>query len=151
MRVLKSTKFFFSEFRNFENRFWQSRSSWVEWATFYWCTKWGRSPKWPSKIHQSHMDIKKNFFSKFDILKFDSNRSDRVESNELFFIEYLGRESLQISSQTLWIPQVAFFFCFFSENFGDYSLGDTPLPISNREVKTQNADGTACAGAWESR
>ena len=36
-------------------------------------------------------------------------------------------------------------------DFGDYSLGDTPLPIPNREVKTQYADGTACAGVWESR
>ncbi len=36
-------------------------------------------------------------------------------------------------------------------DFGDYSLGDTPLPIPNREVKTQYANGTACAGVWESR
>ena len=40
---------------------------------------------------------------------------------------------------------------FFLLDFGDYSLGDTPLPIPNREVKTQYADGTACAGVWESR
>ena len=38
-----------------------------------------------------------------------------------------------------------------SLNFGGYSLGVTPLPIPNREVKPQNADGTACAGVWESR
>ena len=38
-----------------------------------------------------------------------------------------------------------------SLNFGGYSLGATPLPIPNREVKTQHADGTACAGVWESR
>ena len=36
-------------------------------------------------------------------------------------------------------------------DFGDYSPGDTPLPIPNREVKTWYADGTACAGVWESR
>ena len=36
-------------------------------------------------------------------------------------------------------------------NFGVYSQGDTPLPIPNREVKTLYADGTACAGVWESR
>ena len=36
-------------------------------------------------------------------------------------------------------------------DFGDYSPGDTPLPIPNREVKTRYADGTACAGVWESR
>ena len=36
-------------------------------------------------------------------------------------------------------------------NFGGYSLGVTPLPIPNREVKPQHADGTACAGVWESR
>ena len=36
-------------------------------------------------------------------------------------------------------------------DFGDYSQGDTPLPIPNREVKTLYADGTACAGVWESR
>lgn len=40
---------------------------------------------------------------------------------------------------------------FLSLNFGGYSLGVTPLPIPNREVKPQNADGTACAGVWESR
>ena len=36
-------------------------------------------------------------------------------------------------------------------NFGGFSLGVTPLPIPNREVKPQHADGTACAGVWESR
>ena len=36
-------------------------------------------------------------------------------------------------------------------NSGDYSLGVTPLPIPNRVVKPQYADGTACAGVWESR
>ena len=36
-------------------------------------------------------------------------------------------------------------------NFGGYSQGVTPLPISNREVKPLYADGTACAGVWESR
>ena len=35
--------------------------------------------------------------------------------------------------------------------FGDYSQGVTPLPISNRAVKTLNADGTARAAGWESR
>ncbi len=35
--------------------------------------------------------------------------------------------------------------------FGDYSQGVTPLPISNRVVKTLNADGTARAAGWESR
>jgi hypothetical protein len=35
-----------------------------------------------------------------------------------------------------------------SLNFGGYSLGVTPLPIPNRVVKPQNADGTACAGVW---
>ncbi len=34
---------------------------------------------------------------------------------------------------------------------GGYSCGATPLPIPNREVKPANADGTACAGVWESR
>ena len=38
-----------------------------------------------------------------------------------------------------------------SLNFGGFSLGVTPLPIPNREVKPQYADGTACAGVWESR
>ena len=38
-----------------------------------------------------------------------------------------------------------------SLNFGGYSLGVTPLPIPNRVVKPQHADGTACAGVWESR
>ena len=46
---------------------------------------------------------------------------------------------------------ISFNLLYFIKDFGDYSLGDTPLPIPNREVKTQNADGTACAGAWESR
>ena len=36
-------------------------------------------------------------------------------------------------------------------NFGGYNPGVTPLPIPNREVKPRNADGTACAGVWESR
>ena len=36
-------------------------------------------------------------------------------------------------------------------NFGGYSQGETPLPIPNREVKPLYADGTACAGVWESR
>ena len=38
-----------------------------------------------------------------------------------------------------------------SLNFGGFSQGVTPLPIPNREVKPPNADGTACAGVWESR
>ena len=38
-----------------------------------------------------------------------------------------------------------------SLNFGGYSQGVTPLPIPNREVKPLCADGTACAGVWESR
>jgi len=38
-----------------------------------------------------------------------------------------------------------------SLNFGGYSQGVTPLPIPNREVKPLYADGTACAGVWESR
>ena len=46
---------------------------------------------------------------------------------------------------------ISFNLLYFIKDFGDYSLGDTPLSIPNREVKTQNADGTACAGAWESR
>ena len=29
---------------------------------------------------------------------------------------------------------------------GDYSIGVPPLPIPNREVKSNNADGTAQAG-----
>jgi hypothetical protein len=51
-----------------------------------------------------------------------------------------------------------FHFIFYAEifsaiglNFGGFSLGVTPLPIPNREVKPQHADGTACAGVWESR
>ncbi len=38
-----------------------------------------------------------------------------------------------------------------SLNFGGYSPGVTPLPIPNRVVKPRHADGTACAGVWESR
>ena len=38
-----------------------------------------------------------------------------------------------------------------SLNFGGYSPGVTPLPIPNRVVKPRRADGTACAGVWESR
>ena len=34
---------------------------------------------------------------------------------------------------------------------GGYSCKETPLPISNREVKLTYADGTTCAGVWESR
>ena len=45
---------------------------------------------------------------------------------------------------------LSLFFCL-SLNFGGYSLGVTPLPIPNREVKPQHADGTACASVWESR
>jgi hypothetical protein len=36
-------------------------------------------------------------------------------------------------------------------NFGGFSPGVTPLPIPNRAVKPRRADGTACAGVWESR
>ena len=35
--------------------------------------------------------------------------------------------------------------------FGEYSTGDTPVPISNTEVKPCSADGTARETWWESR
>ena len=38
----------------------------------------------------------------------------------------------------------------FKENIGGYSGRDPPLPISNREVKTPSADGTA-SSTWKSR
>ena len=34
---------------------------------------------------------------------------------------------------------------------GDYSIGETPVPISNTEVKPYCADGTALETGWESR
>lgn len=34
---------------------------------------------------------------------------------------------------------------------GDYTAGETPLPIPNREVKPRRADGTARVTVWESR
>ena len=34
---------------------------------------------------------------------------------------------------------------------GDHSEGETPVPISNTEVKPFNADGTAWEAVWESR
>ena len=37
------------------------------------------------------------------------------------------------------------------KNSGDYSRGETPLPIPNREVKTSSADGTTLETRWESR
>jgi hypothetical protein len=54
-------------------------------------------------------------------------------------------------SQILFHIFLAFSFIYFFEFFGGYCLGVTPLPIPNREVKPQRADGTACAGVWESR
>ncbi len=38
-----------------------------------------------------------------------------------------------------------------SHLFGGHSVGVTPLPIPNREVKPHSADGTWLARAWESR
>ena len=38
--------------------------------------------------------------------------------------------------------------CLFS---GDYSIGETPVPIPNTEVKPYCADGTALETGWESR
>ena len=35
--------------------------------------------------------------------------------------------------------------------YGDDSTGDTPVPISNTEVKPRIADGTWLETAWESR
>jgi hypothetical protein len=37
------------------------------------------------------------------------------------------------------------------EFLGDHSEGETPVPISNTEVKPFNADGTAWEAVWESR
>ena len=37
------------------------------------------------------------------------------------------------------------------EYSGGYSEGATPVPISNTEVKSFSADGTARATVWESR
>ena len=34
---------------------------------------------------------------------------------------------------------------------GDHGEGETPVPISNTEVKPFSADGTAWATVWESR
>ena len=34
---------------------------------------------------------------------------------------------------------------------GDYSIGETPVPIPNTEVKPYCADGTALETGWESR
>ena len=34
---------------------------------------------------------------------------------------------------------------------GDYTAGETPLPIPNREDKPRRADGTILATVWESR
>ena len=38
-----------------------------------------------------------------------------------------------------------------SQNSGGYCVGETPLPIPNREVKPYSADGTWPSRAWESR
>ena len=43
---------------------------------------------------------------------------------------------------------LSFFQFYFVFNFGGFSPGVTPLPIPNRVVKPQYADGTACAGVW---
>ena len=37
------------------------------------------------------------------------------------------------------------------DNFGGHSVGGTPLPIPNREVKPDSADGTRGASPRESR
>ena len=37
------------------------------------------------------------------------------------------------------------------DNFGGFSVGETPLPIPNRAVKPHSADGTWPSRAWESR
>ena len=34
---------------------------------------------------------------------------------------------------------------------GDYTAGETPLPIPNRAVKPRRADGTIWVTVWESR
>ena len=34
---------------------------------------------------------------------------------------------------------------------GGHRIRVTPVPIPNTEVKPDTADGTACAGVWESR
>ena len=34
---------------------------------------------------------------------------------------------------------------------GGHSVGETPVPIPNTEVKPHSADGTALATEWESR
>lgn len=38
-----------------------------------------------------------------------------------------------------------------TSQYGDDSAGDTPVPISNTEVKPYIADGTWLETAWESR
>ena len=40
---------------------------------------------------------------------------------------------------------------YISHKYGDNGKGDTPVPISNTEVKTLNADGTWLVTAWESK
>jgi hypothetical protein len=46
----------------------------------------------------------------------------------------------------------AFLPCRFADKFpGGHRGRVTPVPIPNTEVKPATADGTACAGVWESR
>ncbi len=40
---------------------------------------------------------------------------------------------------------------FYRQVFGNYSIGETPVPIPNTEVKPYRADGIMRAAAWESR
>ena len=46
------------------------------------------------------------------------------------------------------IDLIGFFLLGFS---GDYTAGETPLPIPNRAVKPRRADGTIWVTVWESR
>jgi hypothetical protein len=76
-------------------------------------------------------------------------------SNVFSQVVLIGREAYPF--KFLYTDFVLFYrltlsiFILLSLNFGGFSLGVTPLPIPNREVKPQHADGTACAGVWESR
>ena len=44
---------------------------------------------------------------------------------------------------------IAYFF--YTEYSSDYTVGETPVPIPNTEVKPYKVDGTIVARLWESR
>ena len=57
----------------------------------------------------------------------------------------------QMVSRFVKLIRFIFKFSQIVKNSGNHSGGATPLPISNREVKSTSADGTALVTGWESR